>query len=177
MCSDPKLATYKSCGILLTSALWQWTAPRSTCSWQAEPMTWLNIWSTSSLTGTGNWTRSEYAFVTRMFNYHFPVVVDAVLGNWVLRNRNASVCLCPSVCLSGQSMTHAYKKKIIFLYTLHPCSLCDRYDGIATRVYEDPSTTEDMVELVAFLSKVSNYYWQFFPLVQSQRYISCPHLE
>lgn len=38
----------------------------------------------------------------------------------------------------------------------HSFSLCDRYDKIATKVYEDPHTTEDMVELVKFLTKVSS---------------------
>ena len=33
-------------------------------------------------------------------------------------------------------------------------SLCDRYDNIATKVYETPQTTADMVELVEFLNKV-----------------------
>ena len=33
-------------------------------------------------------------------------------------------------------------------------SLCDRYDFIASKVYEDPQTTEDMVDLVQFLNKV-----------------------
>ena len=41
-------------------------------------------------------------------------------------------------------------------------SLCDRYDNIASKVYEDSQTTEDMVELVQFLAKVRlliiNYY-------------------
>lgn len=60
---------------------------------------------------------------------------------------------------------------IHFLPSFSHCSLCDRYDNIASRVYEDPDTTEDMVELVAFLSKVSTvnnivWYWPVDPLLQ-----------
>lgn len=34
-------------------------------------------------------------------------------------------------------------------------SLCDRYDEISTKVYGDPQSTEDMVQLVQFLNTVS----------------------
>ena len=34
-------------------------------------------------------------------------------------------------------------------------SLCEQYDTIATKVYEDPRTTEEMVELERFLTTVS----------------------
>lgn len=33
-------------------------------------------------------------------------------------------------------------------------SLCQRYDDIATKVYEDPQDTSDMVELDQFLTTV-----------------------
>lgn len=33
-------------------------------------------------------------------------------------------------------------------------SLCQRYDDIATKVYGDPQSTEDMVELDTFLTNV-----------------------
>ena len=34
-------------------------------------------------------------------------------------------------------------------------SLCQRYNDIATRVYEDPQNTGDMVDLDQFLTNVS----------------------
>ena len=34
-------------------------------------------------------------------------------------------------------------------------SLCERFDAISTKVYEDPQTTEEMVQLVEYLNTVS----------------------
>lgn len=42
---------------------------------------------------------------------------------------------------------------IMSLFSL--ISLCDRYDEISTKVYGDPQSTEDMVQLVQFLNTVS----------------------
>ena len=38
---------------------------------------------------------------------------------------------------------------------LPPSSLCDRYDTISTKVYEDPQSTDEMVNLLQFLTTVS----------------------
>ena len=38
-----------------------------------------------------------------------------------------------------------------------PHSLCERYDTISTKVYEDPHSTDDMVNLVQFLTKVGGW--------------------
>ena len=46
---------------------------------------------------------------------------------------------------------------IMSLFSL--ISLCDRYDEISTKVYGDPQSTEDMVQLVQFLNTVSPSHW------------------
>ena len=33
--------------------------------------------------------------------------------------------------------------------------LCEQYDSISTKVYEDPQSTEEMVQLVNYLTTVS----------------------
>ncbi len=43
---------------------------------------------------------------------------------------------------------------LVLYYSIRHYSLCDRYDNIASKVYEDPESTENMVELVQFLAKV-----------------------
>lgn len=43
---------------------------------------------------------------------------------------------------------------LLFQCRVSPPSLCERYDTISSKVYEDPGTTEEMVALVQFLTKV-----------------------
>ena len=47
------------------------------------------------------------------------------------------------------SLSHA-----ALTHSLPPLSLCQRYDDIATRVYEDPLSTGEMVDLDQFLTNV-----------------------
>ena len=43
---------------------------------------------------------------------------------------------------------------VVVMLSLPLYSLCQRYDDIATKVYEDPQSTGDMVELDQFLTTV-----------------------
>ena len=48
-------------------------------------------------------------------------------------------------------------KKLIMLMLSLPVSLprlCEQYDSISTKVYEDPQTTDEMVQLVSYLTTV-----------------------
>lgn len=46
----------------------------------------------------------------------------------------------------------------VIMSLLSLISLCDRYDEISTKVYGDPQSTEDMVQLVQFLNTVSPFH-------------------
>ena len=53
------------------------------------------------------------------------------------------------MCCSTYTCTYMYECTSLSLY-----SLCERYDAISSKVYEDPHSTHDMVQLVQFLTKV-----------------------
>ena len=58
----------------------------------------------------------------------------------------------------GESLKFASIILHVIMSLLSLISLCDRYDEISTKVYGDPQSTEDMVQLVQFLNTVSPFH-------------------
>ena len=75
-------------------------------------------------------------------------LAERLVAALVIKNRDLNKGYAPYSNENGPSQSAH-----LFIFSF---SLCDRYDNISNKVYEDPQSTQEMVELVQFLTKVSD---------------------